>query len=108
MTLWNNVLPQAPFALRHCYSTLVDLETPMEPAWRGMHVRHTWNSVPDYWESLDYPRSIVQTHYENVLTDALYEVSYPRHPECMLSNTPSLMPVFTFAVLYSVVRGAGS
>ena len=79
-------------------AALAELATPLEPAWHDAHVKHTWNAVPDYWESIDYPAAsttidlyvVLKPHKESALIDVLYEASDPRHTKYILSNTPPL------------------
>jgi tripeptidyl-peptidase-1 len=66
---------------------LTDLATALEP-WDKMLVKHSWNAVPDDWESLGHPPAgtsinlhiALKPELESVLTDALNEISDPRHP----------------------------
>ncbi|KAH9031563.1 hypothetical protein EDB84DRAFT_1492372 [Lactarius hengduanensis] len=59
------------------------------PNWDDVYVKHTWDAVPANWESVGPPPSgttidlhiALNAHRENALTDALYEVSDPRHPK---------------------------
>ncbi|KAH8997714.1 subtilisin-like protein [Lactarius hatsudake] len=52
-----------------------------------MHIKHSWNAVPNNWVSLGRPPSgttidlyiALKPHRENALIDALYEVSEPGH-----------------------------
>ncbi|KAF8264646.1 peptidase S8/S53 domain-containing protein [Lactarius quietus] len=70
-------------------ASLAELRTPLEPAWHDTHVKHTWNSVPNNWESLGCPPDgttidlyvALKPHRENALISSLYEVSDPRHPK---------------------------
>ncbi|KAH8984521.1 hypothetical protein EDB92DRAFT_1886616 [Lactarius akahatsu] len=49
---------------------------------------HSWNAVPENWESLGNPLSgttidlyvALKAHRENALIDTLYQVSDPNHP----------------------------
>ncbi|KAH8985670.1 subtilisin-like protein [Lactarius akahatsu] len=53
-----------------------------------MHIKHSWNAVPNNWVSLGRPPSgttidlyiALKPHRENALINALYEVSEPGHP----------------------------
>jgi hypothetical protein len=71
---------------------LAALTTPVAPDWDIMHVKHAWNSIPMNWESLGPPpvgttinlHIFLKPHHENALIDALYEVSTPQHPKCVL------------------------
>ncbi|KAF8264651.1 peptidase S8/S53 domain-containing protein [Lactarius quietus] len=59
------------------------------PVWDVIHVKHTWNAIPDNWESLGCPPAgttidlyvALKPHYENALIRSLYEVSDPSHPK---------------------------
>ncbi len=74
---------------------LADLVTPLPPPWHDMRVKHTWNSIPANWESLGPPPAsatidlhvALNSQHENALIDALHEVSDPKHPKHVLSNT---------------------
>ena len=91
---WNDALPQASFSLRHRHSPRGNCDSP-ESAWHDTHVKHTWNAVPDRWESLGCPPSstaidlylVLKPYYENALIDVLYDVSNPRHSKYILSST---------------------
>ncbi|KAH8985664.1 subtilisin-like protein [Lactarius akahatsu] len=60
----------------------------LSPPWDDMHIKHSWNAVPNDWVSLGRPPSgttidlyiALKPHRENALIDALYEVSEPGHP----------------------------
>jgi hypothetical protein len=75
---------------------LAVLTTPVAPGWDIMHVKHAWSSVPMNWKSLGPPPAgttidlhiFLKPHHEDALTDALYEVSTPEHPKCVLFTTP--------------------
>ncbi|KAF8267515.1 subtilisin-like protein [Lactarius quietus] len=78
---WHSVfliLSTVPFA---------SFATPPSPLWSDTRVKHTWNIVPDNWESLGPPPAgtaidlyiALKPHRESALIDALYEVSNPRH-----------------------------
>jgi tripeptidyl-peptidase-1 len=66
---------------------LADFATARE-TWDKMVVKHTWNAVPVDWESLGHPPAgtrinlyiALKPERESVLTDALNEISNPRHP----------------------------
>ena len=53
-----------------------------------MQTKHSWNTVPENWESSGHPPSgttidlyiALRPHRENALIDVLYEVSEPTHP----------------------------
>ncbi|KAH9013336.1 subtilisin-like protein [Lactarius hengduanensis] len=59
------------------------------PNWNDMHTKHTWNTIPGKWESIGQPpdgttidlRIALKPHREHALTDAIYEVSNPKHPK---------------------------
>ncbi|KAI9442953.1 peptidase S8/S53 domain-containing protein [Lactarius indigo] len=82
-----SVLGAVPFA---------DFATPLPPPWHDMRVKHTWNTVPPNWEALGHPPDgttidlhvALKPHHENVLSNALYEVSDQRSPKHVLSNIP--------------------
>ncbi len=67
---------------------LSSLAKPLSPPWGDMHTKHSWNAVPENWESVGHPPSgttinlyiALKSHRENALIDALYEVSEPTHP----------------------------
>jgi hypothetical protein len=77
---------------------LLNLAKPLAPpsSWDDIRVKHTWNAIPPNWETLGHPPAdtTIDLHialipqYENALIDALYEVSDPRSPKYVLSNTP--------------------
>jgi hypothetical protein len=79
------------FAIR----SLCSLATPFASPWDDVHSKHTWNSVPEDWQNLGYPAAdtTVDLHValkaqgESTLIDALYEVSSPGHPKCVLSTS---------------------
>ncbi|KAH9004795.1 subtilisin-like protein [Lactarius hatsudake] len=80
----------------HCISVLSVLATgllgglakPPSQHWDDMHIKHSWNAVPENWVSLGQPPSgttidlyiALKPHRENALIDALYEVSEPGRP----------------------------
>lgn len=74
---------------------LAEIATPLESAWHDTHVKHTWNAVPDRWESLGCPPSstaidlylVLKPYHENALIDVLHGVSNPRHSKYILSST---------------------
>ncbi|KAF8267690.1 subtilisin-like protein [Lactarius quietus] len=57
--------------------------------WDDIQVKHTWEDIPQNWETLGLPPSntTIDLHialvpqHENALVDALYEVSTPGHPK---------------------------
>ncbi|KAH9169288.1 subtilisin-like protein [Lactarius sanguifluus] len=63
--------------------------TPFAPNWNDMHTKHRWNAIPGKWESIGQPpvgttidlRIALKPHREHALTDAIYEVSNPKHPK---------------------------
>ncbi|KAH9163927.1 subtilisin-like protein [Lactarius sanguifluus] len=67
---------------------LGSLATPFSPRWDDMRIKHSWNAVPENWESLGNPLSgttidlyvALKAHRENALIDTLYQVSDPNHP----------------------------
>ncbi|KAF8265370.1 subtilisin-like protein [Lactarius quietus] len=68
---------------------LLSLATPLSSLWDDMHIKHTWDAVPESWEGLGQPPSGttidlyvgLKPEHENALIDALYEVSSPKHPK---------------------------
>jgi tripeptidyl-peptidase-1 len=78
---------------------------PLSRRWDNMHTKHSWNTVPEDWESLGHPSAgtTINLHValkpdrESALIHALYEVSDPGHPKHVLSTTPSLTDVLTSA-----------
>src|SRR6201996_841402 len=94
---WHSVL--------YIFSTVtVDVfATPLAPLWSDRRVKHTWNTVPDNWESLGPPPAgttidlyiALQPHSENALVDALYEVSKPGHQKHVILTNQLLELVFT-------------
>ncbi|KAH8994672.1 subtilisin-like protein [Lactarius hatsudake] len=67
---------------------LASLAKPFSPHWDDMRIKHSWNAVPNNWESLGNPRSgttidlyvALKAQRENALIDTLYQVSDPNHP----------------------------
>ncbi|KAH9016942.1 subtilisin-like protein [Lactarius pseudohatsudake] len=67
---------------------LDSLAKPFSPRWDDMRIKHSWNAVPENWESLGNPLSgttidlyvALKAHRENALIDTLYQVSDPNHP----------------------------
>ena len=55
--------------------------------WEERTVKHSWNAVPQYWESLGHPliNSTIDLYFslrpqhENALSDTFHQVSNPRH-----------------------------
>jgi len=66
---------------------VVGLATPLTRNWNRTTVKHSWNAVPEFWESLGHPPADttidlyleLKPQHEDALTDALREVSDPRH-----------------------------
>ena len=84
-----------------------DFVTPMPlESWDDMQTKHSWNTVPDNWESLGHPPAgttinlyiSVKPERESALMDALSEVSNPSHPRHVLLTTPPPVPPFTCTV----------
>ncbi|KAH9166873.1 subtilisin-like protein [Lactarius sanguifluus] len=58
------------------------------PNWNDMHTKHRWNAIPGKWESIGQPpvgttidlHIALKPHREHALTDAIHEVSNPKHP----------------------------
>src|SRR6266702_2586453 len=76
---------------------LTSLETPLASPWHNeIRVKHTWDAVPENWESLGPPKAgttidlriALKPHRKNALIDALYKVSSPNHPRHV---SPSLL-----------------
>ncbi|KAH9179648.1 subtilisin-like protein [Lactarius sanguifluus] len=67
---------------------LGSLAKPFSSRWDDMRIKHSWNAVPENWESLGNPLSgttidlyvALKAHRKNALIDTLYEVSDPDHP----------------------------
>ncbi|KAH9054950.1 subtilisin-like protein [Lactarius vividus] len=67
---------------------LGSLSKPLSPHWDDMRIKHSWNAVPENWESVGCPLDgttidlyvALGPYHENALIDALYEVSNPDHP----------------------------
>ena len=61
--------------------------TPLTQRWEGKIVKHSWNAVPQYWESLGHPPAnstidlyfSLKPQHENALSDTFHQVSDPRH-----------------------------
>ncbi|KAH9070722.1 subtilisin-like protein [Lactarius deliciosus] len=66
------------------------------PNWNDMHTKHRWDAIPGKWESIGQPpvgttidlRIALTSHREHALTDAIYEVSNPKHPKHALFFIP--------------------
>ncbi|KAH9051638.1 subtilisin-like protein [Lactarius deliciosus] len=65
------------------------LAMPLTQPWHDISVKHAWNAIPDNWECLGPPppattidlHIALQPKEENVLREALYEVSTPGRPK---------------------------
>ncbi|KAH8979446.1 subtilisin-like protein [Lactarius akahatsu] len=70
-------------------ASLTGLATPLPQPWNDISVKHAWKTVPDNWECLGPPPIgitidlyiALQPKEENVLMEALYEVSTPGRPK---------------------------
>ena len=77
--------------------------------WDDMRVMHTWDSVPENWESLGNTTDgarinlhiVLQPGRESAIIDTLLEVSDPNHPRHVLA-TPTLAPLFTCAAPFQI------
>ncbi|KAH8999904.1 subtilisin-like protein [Lactarius hatsudake] len=66
---------------------LADRATCLPSLWGDKRVKHTWDTLPDNWESLGPPPAdttidlyiALKPHSENALIEALYQVSDPGH-----------------------------
>ncbi len=73
---------------------LSGLAAPFASRWDNVHPKHTWGSVPENWVNLGHPPAdttidlhiALKAQHENALIDALYEVSSPGRPKCVLST----------------------
>ncbi|KAH8987735.1 subtilisin-like protein [Lactarius hatsudake] len=71
---------------------LVSAATHSTPNWNDLHTKHRWDAIPGKWESIGQPpvgttidlRIALKSHREHALTDAIYEVSNPKHPKHVL------------------------
>ncbi|KAH9018609.1 subtilisin-like protein [Lactarius hengduanensis] len=71
------------------FRPLSGLPTPFASHWDDIRAKHTWNSVPENWQSLGHPPAdttidlhiALKAQNENALIDALIEVSSPGHPK---------------------------
>ncbi|KAH9062429.1 subtilisin-like protein [Lactarius vividus] len=80
---------------------LGSLAKPFSPRWDDIRIMHSWNAVPENWETLGNPLDsttidlyvALKAHRENALVDTLHKVSDPNHPRHVFSATPSLMSV---------------
>ncbi|KAH9161629.1 subtilisin-like protein [Lactarius sanguifluus] len=70
-------------------ASITCLAIPLAQPWHDMSLKHAWNAVPHSWECLGPPPPAItidlhvalQPKEENVLMEALYEVSTPGHPK---------------------------
>ncbi|KAH9166920.1 subtilisin-like protein [Lactarius sanguifluus] len=70
--------------------------THFAPNWNVMHTKHRWDAIPGKWESIGQPpvgttidlRIALKSHREHALTDAVHEVSNPKHPKHVLFFIP--------------------
>ena len=91
-----SVLHAVPFACK---------ATPPAPLWSDVRVMHTWKSVPVNWESLGPPPAnttidlflALKPDRKYALTNALYEVSNPRHQKHVVLTTHPPVLVLTYA-----------
>ena len=89
---------------------LAGFTAPVEP-WDDMRVMHTWHTVPVNWESLGHPSVgttlnlyiALKPYRESALTDALDEISNPRHPRHALFRHSSAPRAFIHACRRSVL-----
>ncbi|KAF8259419.1 subtilisin-like protein [Lactarius quietus] len=76
-----------PFSVTTLFFALRSLAKQLSPPWDDMRIHHSWDNVPTDWEDYGHPPSdttitlyvALQSHHENALIDALYEVSDPEH-----------------------------
>ncbi|KAH9062425.1 subtilisin-like protein [Lactarius vividus] len=67
---------------------LGSLAKPFSPRWDDIRIMHSWNAVPENWETLGNPLDgttidlyiALKAHRKNALVDTLYQVSDPNHP----------------------------
>ena len=67
----------------------ISFATPLASRWGEIRVKHSWDTIPEKWESLGPPlagttidlRISLKPNSENALIDSLYEVSTPNHPK---------------------------
>ena len=84
---------------------LASRATPPAPLWSDVRVKHTWNTVPANWESLGPPPAYttidlfvaLKPDRKNALTNALYEVSNPRHQKHVVLTTHPPVLALTYA-----------
>lgn len=95
------------------------LTSPRTTLWDDIRVRHTVNVTMANWEALGTPPAgttidlyiALKAQHESALTDALYEVSTPGHPQYVY-GAPLLTPVLTsatspFQIWFIPVQRAG-
>lgn len=95
--------------------------TPPAPLWGDRRVKHTWNTVPDNWESLGPPPAgttidlyiALKPYRENALIDTLYEVSKPGHQKHVILTTHPFVlvltcPTATLQIWCTLIQGGGS
>ena len=81
--------------------------------WGEMLTRHQWTHIPDKWVVLSDPPEgamielniALKSDRENVLIDALKEVSQPGHPKYVLFITP-MFEAYLYVPLFRVRYGA--
>ncbi|KAH8983959.1 subtilisin-like protein [Lactarius hatsudake] len=81
-----------------CLLSAVPLGGIATSRWHDMRSKHSWETIPENWESLGLPLSdtvidlyiALKPHRKNALVDALNEVSDPRHPRHVSSTIHSL------------------
>ena len=91
---------------------LTDVATPVVP-WDDMKTKHTWNAIPDNWETLGHPPAgsnmdlhiVLEPDRKSALTDALSEISNPQHPRQVLLTIPPPVPLFTYAAAPFQISG---
>ena len=72
--------------------SLCSLATPFASRWGEVHSKHAWNPIPENWHSLGHSAAdttinlhiALKAQNKSALVDALYEVSSPDHPKCVL------------------------
>ena len=82
---------------------LAGLATPPVQLWSDLRVMHTWNTVPENWESLGPPPAnttidlyiALKPGRKNALIDVLYEVSNPGHRKHVVLTTHPHVLVLT-------------
>ncbi|KAH9041189.1 subtilisin-like protein [Lactarius hengduanensis] len=81
---------------------LGSLAKPFSPHWDDMRIKHSWNAVPENWESLGNPLDgitidlyvALKAHNENALIDTLYKVSDPNHPRHVFTISSLIYGVY--------------